>query len=809
MISVALAVATGVFLAVAVPAAAEVSLAAYVVTFDGPPTSEQLETLSGIALGVHGFRHLPAAVAVAAPTDLRVLANLPGVRRVYPNRRLVKMLRQSTRTIRADAAWDLGFTGAGIGVAVIDTGIDGTHPDLCARPEFCRGTAVKTVQNVKIIGRESLADPVVVIEDQVNTDTTSGHGTHVAGIAAGLGVASAYEAGRYRGVAHGARLIGLGTGELIEVDAVLAGYDWVIEHRDDPRYNIKVINNSWGPGPGFGFDPEDPVQRATAAAHAAGLSVVFGAGNNGPSTDTLNAFSANPKAISVAAGTKAGHISFFSSRGVPGSDLWHPTVTAPGQFIASARASTGFVSDVADALSPNPDPIIPPDDVFYATGNGTSMAAPHVAGVIALVQEASFASRGRYLTPDEVKNLLQNTAVSRDAGRGPGGLPNYQAYTMGAGYADALAAVQATLAGTGTTPYDDGVSHDVRAFSGTIGPAAFFSIQSFSTTFDVASGAISLDVMADWEAGANDVDIDLFDPAGTRVRSTAFQCDPGAEPNGFSSFCTGIPNERITILAPAAGTWRAVVHGTLSAVDTVTGVWSAAHPDGTPLPPAPAPASVTVAPASATGVAGKGVDLVATVRDAGGNAVPNATVVWASAGVGGIVRAETLTHADGTAQATALSDSPGTQSVTATSGGASGSSTITWVGVSLPGPPSTPGRASGGGWILDSDKRTFGFFAEFQVGASGPAGDLSFNDHAGTKVKAAGVEQLVVVGSGATITGPATVNGSAGFRYRLEVVDNGSGRTDTFRLVVTSDADAGFRYESGGTLAGGNLTVSA
>lgn len=789
------------------PVTADVPLASAIVTFAAPPDAEQLEVLDGIALGVHGFEHLPAAVAVVAPADLGILANLPGVRAVYPNRSLLPLLRQSTRTFGADAAWSVGYEGSGVGIAVIDTGIDGTHPDLCAAPEFCRGTPVKTVQNVKFIGRQDVGvDPILALENQLNTDTSSGHGTHVAGIAAGLGVASVYEQGKYRGVAPGAKLIGLGTGELLSVENVLAAFDYVIAHKE--HYNIKVINNSWGPGAGTPFDPEDPVQRAIDVAHDAGLSVVFGSGNDGPRADSMNAFSVNPKAISAAAGTKNGHVAFFSSRGVPGSSFWHPTVTAPGYNIASVRASTGVYGDIADALAPNPDPVIPPDTAYYASASGTSMAAPHVAGVIALVQEAALASRGSYLTPDEVKNLLQNTAVSGDATRGPGGLPNYQSYTMGAGYADAFAAVQAAAAGTGTQAYDDHVTYDVRTFSGQVGPAAFFSTQSFESPFTVAAGSISLDVMVDWSLPGNDVDIDLFSPNGTRAASTTLRCDPSAEPNGYSSFCTQLPTERITVVAPAAGQWRAVVHGTLSATDTVRGVWSAVYPDGTALPQGPQVATVTVSAAAPTGVAGQSVDLVATVRDADGNPVANAPVSWSSAGVGSLRFAETITHADGTAEAAARSDVPGAQTVTASSGGASGSATIAWAGIALPGETSTPGRASGGGSFHDPGRRTFGFWAEYRAGWTAPAGELSFNDHAGTKVQATGVSKLEVSGNAAAMTGTATLNGLAGYRFRFEVTDNGNpGRNDGVRLVVTRDADPLYNYETGGSLGGGNVTV--
>jgi serine protease AprX len=443
----ALAVTLALVAALLVPGVGEAAdLDTYLVTFDAPPTASQLETLTGVAAGVHGFRHLPVAAVVASPVDLPLLVNLPAVRRVVPNRSYEPLLQGSTSTMRADAAWDLGWTGEGVGIAVIDTGIDGTHPDLCAAQEFCPGEPVKTVQNVKILGRQSLApEPVVVLEDQVNTDTSSGHGTHVAGIAAGTGIASV-EPGRYRGVAPGASLIGLGTGEAIEAVNVLAAFDWVIEHAD--TYDIKVINNSWGPGRGEPYDPGYPVHLAIDAAHAAGLTVVFGAGNDGPATDSLNAFSANPKAISVAGGEKGGHLAFFSSRGVPGSELWRPTVTAPGYHVVAARAATGFLTHAADLAAPNPDPIDPEDLDRYASGSGTSMASPHVAGLVALLQQAARESRGVWLTPDEVRDILVATAVSEDPARGPGGLPTYQRYTMGAGYVDASAAVQAAASGS-------------------------------------------------------------------------------------------------------------------------------------------------------------------------------------------------------------------------------------------------------------------------------------------------------------------------------------------------------------------------
>ncbi|MFN7131450.1 MAG: S8 family serine peptidase, partial [Myxococcales bacterium] len=492
-----------------IASAADSAGASYLVSFERPPTAEQMEMLSAVSANVHAYRNLPAAAAVLLPADIRTVANLPGVRGVYANLPLATELRQSTETIRARSVWGppLNLTGAGIGIAILDTGIDGTRPDLCAAAEFCSGAAVKTVQNVKFIGNQERADPVLVLENQLNTDTTSGHGSHVAGIAAGSGRSSLYEAGKYRGVAHGAHLVGLAAGEGLSMMTVLAAFDWLITNAG--TYNIKVVNNSYGPGAGFPFDPEHPVQRAIEAVHDAGISVVYSAGNSGPTTGTLNAFAVNPKAIAAAGGTKAGHLAFFSSRGVPGSDLWRPTVTAPAQYIVSTRASTGFITHQVDATSPNPDVIIPPDNAYYASGSGTSQAAPHVSGVIALMQQAAFAARGRYLTPEEVKSILQWSAATGGGSR-PGGLPNYQAYSMGAGYLDALAAVEWARSGE-LAAYDDGKTYAVQAFERPV-PAS----GSISIPIAVQPGAISLDAMIDWTTAANDVDLVLLRPDGSQ-----------------------------------------------------------------------------------------------------------------------------------------------------------------------------------------------------------------------------------------------------------------------------------------------------
>lgn len=815
-LAVTLVVPTLMVAAPSPASAVPVPLTTWIVTYASPPSAPQLDVLRGVTDAVHGFTEVPAAVVVAPGSAAPLLMALPGVRGVYANETYHLLSDAATEASGASRVWsDLGWTGDGVGIAVIDAGVDGAHPDLCAAAVFCKGTPIKTVQNVKVLGRQDVvADPVVYLENQISTDSTSGHGSHVAGIAAGWGSAGA-DPTKYRGVAYGAHLVGYGTGEVVEAVNVLGAFDHALAHRDE--YGIKVINNSWGPGAFTPYDPEHPVNRAIDAAWADGVSVVFGAGNDGTRTDSLNMFSANPHAISVGGGRKDLQQAFFSSKGVPGNPQLHPTVTAPGELITSVRATTGFTIVAADAGNVgggDVDTAQGADVAFYASSSGTSMASPHVAGVIALMQQAAHASRGRWLTPLEVRNILQNTATA---------MPGYQQYSVGAGYVNALAATQAAAAGTQSQAYDDHVTYDVVPFAGTVGPGALLATDSFTAGYDVLPGATSLDVMADWGPekvlpANTDVDIDLYRPDGSLFRGTFLACDPAAQPNGYSSFCTSAPNERLSVVAPVPGHWTVNVHGATDVSEAVRGLWSVSYPDGTALP-ARTPAGISLTASQPASLAGQPVDLTATVTNAGGLPLPNATVTWTSTGVGAVGHATTVTDSYGRVHAQALSGGPGTQTITARAGTVTATTAVTWLGVTVPPLPCTlacqppvvdsNGKVSGGGWwTAGGGKHHLAASAEHNAGSSTSAGDLSYDDKVGVKVKGTGVEHLVLDGNKATVTGTATVNGESGYRYTLTVVDNGEpGTSDTAKLVVTKPGSS-YRLEDGGTLGGGNLQVT-
>jgi serine protease AprX len=386
-----------------------------VVTYYDQPTAADVLLLQALGLKTRTFQHLPMVVVEGPYAQLQQLFQRGEIRSIYYDKSLQYLLKDSVPFIGADRVWnELGYTGKGVTVAVIDSGIDATHPDL----KF----GDKTIQNVKmLLGNSLFGGDTVYLENVENTDTTSGHGTHVSGIIAGNGTASN---GTYKGVAPGAKLVGIGTGEALTIVWALEAFDYVLDKKD--QYHIRVISNSWGTT--GTYDPNDPINVASKKAHDAGLVVVFAAGNDGPNNNTLNPYSVAPWVIGVAAGTKDGKLADFSSRGVPGDPLLHPTITAPGVDIVSTKSSSGLVLNL---LGTKKDvQYIPPQYLpYYTTASGTSMATPHISGVAALMLEAN-----PRLTPDQVKSLIVKTARP---------MSGYQEYQVGAGYVDAYQAVLA------------------------------------------------------------------------------------------------------------------------------------------------------------------------------------------------------------------------------------------------------------------------------------------------------------------------------------------------------------------------------
>ncbi|MHB8912455.1 MAG: S8 family serine peptidase, partial [Lysobacter sp.] len=276
-----------------------------------------------------------------------------------------------------------------------------------------------------------LTGTTTYLENQPNTDTSSGHGTHVAGTVAGIGFASAGDERRpnyYSGIAPHAALIGLGTGEGLNILFALQGFDYALANQQ--RYSIDIITNSWGSSTSV-YDPNNPINKASYEAYRRGMVVAFAAGNDGPAEDTLNPYAIVPWVINVGSGTKTGDLSDFSSRGVAGDPYKHIDVVAPGSGICSTRAPGTAVG----ALGPVVDPAHPTYSAYYHCISGTSMATPFVAGSAALLLEAN-----PELSPDQIEQILMQSATA---------MPTYAYHQVGGGYINVLNAVDLASRTTG------------------------------------------------------------------------------------------------------------------------------------------------------------------------------------------------------------------------------------------------------------------------------------------------------------------------------------------------------------------------
>jgi len=517
-----------------------------VVTFDrdqplGAAETGLLRSL-GIVEGVT-MASLPIAGVLATPAQIDALAQQPGVLSIWPNHRLEYFndgSRQITGVdrVRTDSRLRTGsgmpFSGKGVTVVVNDSGIDGTHPDL----QY--GTRV--IQNTQgLTNLRSWSDlaPVTWLENQPVTDI-SGHGTHVAGTVGGSGVQSA---GEFEGVAPGANLVGYGSGAALFVLDAVGGLDYALTRQF--QYGIRVVTNSWGTS--GAFDPANPINVASWKLYQRGIIVTFAAGNDGPGEDTHNPYAVAPWVISVGAGDKFGRLAEFSSRGkrgdtgtftMPDGSSWsytnEPAIVGPGVDVVSTKA-------LADGLS-----LLSLDDnPFYAMMSGTSMATPHVAGIIALMLEANPA-----LSPDQVKSILRETATN---------MPGHEAWEVGAGYVNAYAAVVRSLAlrtdyGTTLNINRTFNSNAILAGATTQDFSLFFSPVGTNErmSFDVGSDVAMVTARA--VVPANTVALVLTDPDGIRY--------------GSSITLPEIGDTAIASAPGKAGTWTLHVSG----IGSVSGV---------------------------------------------------------------------------------------------------------------------------------------------------------------------------------------------------------------------------------------------
>jgi subtilisin family serine protease len=428
----------------------------FIVSFDGQggPKPAQLKLLTDLGISGLYLSRLPIAGILATRAQAEQLMTMPGVRSVRFNSPLayddeaaniLSSVTQSEAAPELTNAAGEAITGKGVMVLVNDSGVDGTHLDLQFGSKVVANASgyanLRALAGNLDDGYDEM-QPFTPIEGVPNTDVGGSHGSHVAGIVAGDGTASG---GRFVGSARGASLAGYGSGAVIFVLDTLGGFDYAMQLLDvHPEYNLRVVTNSFGnPGDvGTCFDPADPTNIATKALSDRGIIVVFSAGNSGSGPDTITGnFKKAPWVMLAADGSKSGLLATTSSRGSLSRDVYQaemdgetfviedrPTVVTPGTTIISARAIAADPFTPLDTEADIASGMIPPELIpFYTLKSGTSMAAPHLAGIIARLLEANPA-----LTWREIKPLLKKTASN---------MPGYRPWEVGAGFANAEAAV--------------------------------------------------------------------------------------------------------------------------------------------------------------------------------------------------------------------------------------------------------------------------------------------------------------------------------------------------------------------------------
>lgn len=523
-----------------------------IVTFEGVGAinDERLSVIesAGVIGGV-SFNQLPIVGITATKAQIEKIYSSESVRSVWYNAPLSLENDGATQLtgvdrLRADSTMrsqGMPFSGRGIGVVVNDSGVDGTHSDIKYPNHVTQNVLAQT-------NLHSLSDilPITYQEDVANTDIAGGHGSHVAGIIGGNGAMSV---GKYQGVAPGAKIIGYGSGAGLFILDTIGGFDYALTHQYD--YNIRVISNSFGStsDTGTDFNPDHPTNVATKALSDNGVIVVFSAGNSGSGEATITGnFKKAPWVITVAAGDKEGKLADFSSRGVKGkggevtvsNEVFHwedrPTVTGPGVDIISTRASLSSLSalsvaDDSEIMDANHVP-------YYTSMSGTSMSAPHVAGIVALMLEANPSLSWR-----EVKEILQATATNM-SGR--------ETWEVGAGYVNAYAAVKSVVDDTLSFGSTSKRQRDFNAKAITSVQAEYPDTVTFSPVGDNQGTVIPVKadasmVMVRANIDDNTVGLSLTSPSGKRYGS---------------SIALPVLGQNIAVTAPAEqGDWVLQAHG--------------------------------------------------------------------------------------------------------------------------------------------------------------------------------------------------------------------------------------------------------
>ena len=337
---------------------------------------------------------LKNSVAVSVPASLiPVISSFDDVSVVRLDRKIVLestgqgsnpiQLNWNITSIGADLAWNKGVTGEGVVIGSMDTGVDINHPDLSAS---WRG------------GSNSWFDPYEIHETPYDSN---GHGTQTTSLIVG-GNASGYGIG----VAPGAKWVAakiFDDSNTASLSAIHLAFQWMLDPDGNPDTDdgADIVNNSWNFGVVAGqcdYEFQDDI----SILRSADVAVVFSAGNSGPSPETSHSPANNEDTIPVGAVNESLNVTFYSSRGPSACDDGdiYPKLAAPGENLLTADLTFG-------GIIPN----------SYAYSSGTSYAAPHVTGALALLQ-SKFPSSSLSNRENALYETAAITGPTTDYGKG-------------------------------------------------------------------------------------------------------------------------------------------------------------------------------------------------------------------------------------------------------------------------------------------------------------------------------------------------------------------------------------------------------
>ncbi len=460
------------------------------VIYDHLPTADDIEFLSEIGVSVNYQVHSVNGLLLGSVKSelFQTISDFPGVLMIEPYGRVIfygdvqtPAIKASNSSVYSEGAWDLGITGKGVNVAIVDTGIDNEHPGLDGK--FVAGFDAVCTDDVLCMA--SLQED----DGSFDPDDQNQHGTACSGMATSTGVLPSGEPSNFTGSAPDAKLVDVRIGTALGAgpfenyileqefyESAMNGLQWVIDNKDtewpgveNESYGIDIISLSWGitSHEDGGSDGTDMFSQILDEATLAGIAVSVAAGNSGSDNDGLSGMGASSLSITVGALDDKNSIdrvddgiASYSSRGPRRDnndgnpyDEMKPDVSAPGTNIVQAEAchaSGGCYNRI-----PGQDAS---DNGYSGRGSGTSYATPAVSGVIALMIEAN-----PNLDPLAIREILRLTSERKETLSSADGegveegpwatspeLDPYWNRHFGWGMVDAHAAVKSALVNTDT-----------------------------------------------------------------------------------------------------------------------------------------------------------------------------------------------------------------------------------------------------------------------------------------------------------------------------------------------------------------------